>query len=78
MVRGASSNELDPWSETVLIRKYQGSSSRRTVCKHCGKVLTGGVTRVKAHLSWTSSKGTDSCIAVPENVWLTYGGSRDR
>ncbi|MCO5572814.1 hypothetical protein L7F22_026573 [Adiantum nelumboides] len=70
--------EKDPWDSTVFISKYQKSSSRRVVCKLCGDVLTGGVTRLKAHYTWISSKGKDSCKTVTEELWIAHGGERAR
>ncbi|MCO5552387.1 hypothetical protein L7F22_005898 [Adiantum nelumboides] len=70
--------EKDPWDSTVFISKYAKSSSRRVVCKVCGDVLTGGVTRLKAHYTWIDSKGKDSCKAVTEEPWAAHGGDRAR
>ncbi|MCO5603117.1 hypothetical protein L7F22_057263 [Adiantum nelumboides] len=83
MVRASSQGrqpviETDPWDSTVLISRYNKSSSRRVVCKLCGDVLTGGVTRLKAHYSWIGSKGKESCKFVTEDLWLAFGGERAR
>ncbi|MCO5557904.1 hypothetical protein L7F22_011477 [Adiantum nelumboides] len=83
MVRASSQGrqpviETDPWDSTVFISRYNKSSSRRVVCKLCGDVLTGGVTRLKAHYSWIGSKGKESCKSVTEDLWLAFGGERAR
>ncbi|MCO5596726.1 hypothetical protein L7F22_050794 [Adiantum nelumboides] len=83
MVRASSQGrqpviETDPWDSTVFISRYNKSSSRRIVCKLCGDVLTGGVTRLKAHYSWIGSKGKESCKSVTEDLWLAFGGERAR
>ncbi|MCO5596727.1 hypothetical protein L7F22_050795 [Adiantum nelumboides] len=83
MVRASSQGrqpviETDPWDSTVFISRYNKSSSRRVVYKLCGDVLTGGVTRLKAHYSWIGSKGKESCKSVTEDLWLAFGGERAR
>ncbi|MCO5579163.1 hypothetical protein L7F22_033016 [Adiantum nelumboides] len=84
MVRGSTAQsrlpviDKDPWDSTVFISKYHKSSSRRVICKLCGDLLTGGVTRLKAHYSWIGSKGKESCKAISEELWLAFGGERSR
>lgn len=39
-------------------------------CKYCHHVCSGGVTRVRAHLSKLPGAGIISCPKVPENVML--------
>ena len=44
-----------------------GSNRRTTKCKYCGKVIHGGITRLKQHITHISRQ-MEGCPCVPVEV----------
>ena len=44
-----------------------GGSRRTTKCKYCGKVIHGGITRLKQHIAYISGQ-VEASLRVPVEV----------
>ena len=51
------------WEHVELV----GGSRRTTKCKYCGKVIHGGITRLKQHIAHISGQ-VEGCPRVPVEV----------
>ena len=51
------------WEHAELV----GGSRRTTKCKYCGKVIHGGITRLKQHIADISGQ-VEGCPRVPVEV----------
>ncbi|MCO5570983.1 hypothetical protein L7F22_024714 [Adiantum nelumboides] len=65
------------WDLTLHVARY-GTSGSRVVCKFCGDVLRGSLTRVTEHFTWVMGVGGHGCECVPESMFYAYGGAETR
>ncbi|MCO5563692.1 hypothetical protein L7F22_017339 [Adiantum nelumboides] len=66
------------WASTLHVARYGTSGSRVILCKFCGDVLRGNLTRVTGHFTWVMGVGGHGCERVPESMFYAYGGAETR
>ncbi|MCO5599680.1 hypothetical protein L7F22_053785 [Adiantum nelumboides] len=66
------------WDSTLHVARYGTSGSRVVLCRFCGDVLRGSLTRVTEHFTWVMGVGGHGCERVPESMFYAYGGAKTR